>query len=122
MAEVTNRIPFDEARDLLERPGRACVGFVVDGRPHIEAVDLRYQDGRFLVGIGDDTPQPDGDAEVVLVVDEGVLFFDLRAVYVRGGPRPIPPAGGGGRTWYDVDPVIVTCWDYGRLRSIDDGA
>ena len=54
MAEVTNRIPFDEARDLLERPGRACVGFVVDGRPHIEAVDLRYRDGRFLVGIGDE--------------------------------------------------------------------
>ena len=41
---------------------------------------MRHTHGRFLVGISPDAPQPTTGAEVVLVVDAGVLFFDLRAV------------------------------------------
>ena len=55
----------------------------------------------------------------MIVIDEGVLFFDLRAMHVRG--RPIPPAvpPDDGHSWFEVEPTKVTCWDYGRLR-IDD--
>lgn len=122
MGEVTNRVPLDEARDILERPGRACAGFIVNGRPHIEPVAMRHRDGRFLLGIDDDAPQPAETAEVVLVVDEGVLFFDLRAVYVRGTPSPATGPEDRGHRWYELDPGLVACWDYGRLRVTDAGA
>ncbi len=122
MAEVTNRIPLEEASDLLTRPGRACLSFVVDGRAHIEPGVVRHGDGRFLIGLAHDAAQPDPAAEVVLVVDEGVLFFDLRAVYVRGAASTAEDAGDTDHTWYEVTPELVSCWDYGRLRADDAGA
>lgn len=114
--EVTVRVPLDEALDLLERPARACVGFVHDGHPHIEPVELRYENDRYLVGFAEGAVVPDPSDELVLVVDEGVLFFELRAVYVRGvtGPLPSPPEGKA--RWVEVIPSRTSSWNYGRMR------
>lgn len=118
MTGTTNRIGFEEAADLLES-GRACVSFVVDGRPRVEPAVVRYEGGRFLVGIDGAPPGPDA-TEVTLVVDEGVHFFDLRAMHVRGTPARLDPPLDGARTWLAVTPTRVTCWDYGRLRIADE--
>lgn len=119
MAGVTNRISVEEAADLLERPGRAGLSFVREGRPLVEPVAFRRRADRFQVRPTGDPGPEEGD-EVVLVVDEGVLFFDLRAVYVRGRWRLAPVDADGGVGWSDIEPTRITCWDYGRLRADDD--
>ncbi len=117
MREVTVRVPLEEARDLLEAPGRACLSFAGEGRPRVEPAAFRYQHGRFLVGLDARSAHPTDGAEVVLVVDSGVLFFHLRGVYVRGTATPIPPPPGDQRTWFEVAPGRVSSWNYGRMRA-----
>lgn len=119
--EVTVRVPLEESFDLLERPARACVGFTGDGHPRIEPVHVRYEDGRYLIGFERDTPAPDPSAEVVLVVDDGVLFFELRAVYVRGVARLYPADAHDRLRWMEVEPSRVSSWNYGRMRWKRDG-
>lgn len=118
MPGTTNRIPFDEAADLVGS-ARACVAWSHGDRPHVEPAIVVDEHGRFLVGIDGDAPGAAVD-EVVLLVDEGVLFFDLRAVLVRGRPVWAAAPSADGRAWFEIEPGRVTCWDYGRLR-IDDG-
>jgi hypothetical protein len=114
--EVTVRVPLEESLDLLERPARACVGFVRDGQPQLEPVHVSYEDGRYLIGIGSGALAPDPSDEVVLVVDDGVLFFELRAVYVRGVTRSISSVPQEGLRWAEVEPRLVSSWNYGRMR------
>jgi hypothetical protein len=61
---------------------------------------------------------------VVLLVDEGVYFFDLCAVYVRGHAQPAePPIGAhAGHTWFELIPLKTVAWDYGTLREVTDEA
>lgn len=117
MAGTTNRVSFEEAADLLTS-ARACVACVVDGAPRVVPAVVRHVDSRFLVGVTE-ASVPDGLDEAVLVIDEGVLFFDLRAIYVRGRPGPVDEPPDPGRFWFEVEPATVTCWDYGRLRNVD---
>ena len=114
--EVTVRVPLGESLDLLERPARACVAFTSEGAPRIEPVRLRYEDGRYLIGIEPAAAAPDPSTEVVLIVDDGVLFFELRAVYVRGVARPIPSSPQEQLRWIEVEPSRVSSWNYGRMR------
>lgn len=116
MTSVTNRIPFEEAADLLSS-ARACVAFVVDGRPRVEPADVRYDSSRFLVGLADDSRFVCDVSEVSLVIDEGTYFFDLRAISVRGVPSPVDGPTDTGLRWIEFEPTRVTCWDYGRLRA-----
>jgi len=66
--------------------------------------------------------QPAIDQEVVLLVDEGVHFFDLRAIYIRGRVKPAEAPNGApaGRTWFEVIPLKTVAWDYGTLREVKD--
>jgi len=114
--EVTVRVPLDESMDLLERPARACIGFTGAGAPRIEPVRLRYEDGRYLIGIESGAEAPAPSTEVVLVVDDGVLFFELRAVYLRGVARPIASSLQEQLRWFELEPSRVSSWDYGRMR------
>ena len=114
--EVTVRVPLEESLDLLERPARACVGFIRHGQPQIEPVLLRYEDGRLLIGIEPGASAPDPFEEVVLVVDEGALFFELRAVYVRGVAHPAPSSPQEDVHWLEVEPSLTSSWHYGRMR------
>lgn len=113
---VTVRVPLEESWDLIERPARACVAFVVDGLPRIEPVRVRHEENRFLVGFEEDSMIPHPLSEVVLVVDEGTLFFDLRAVYVRGEAARSDRELEDGVQWIVLKPVRVSSWDYGRMR------
>ncbi len=116
MREVTVRVPLEEASDLLEAPGRACLSFAREGRPRVEPATFRHERGRFLVGLDDTSAHPADGTETVLVVDAGVLFFHLRGVYVRGTATPLPPPPGDQGTWFEVEPSSVSSWDYGRMR------
>ena len=111
MKRVTRNIDPDQARDLLERVPRACLCFASDQGPQAQPMVLVWQDGRYLAGLREDAAhQPASGQEVVLLIDEGVHFFDLRAIYIRGqvkrvpAPREVSPAD---RTWFEVVPLKV---------------
>ena len=114
--EVTVRVPPEESLDLLERPARACAGFIRDGKPRIGPVHLNHEDGRYLIGVEPGALAPGTSEEVVLVVDDGLLFFELRAVYVRGVTRPVSSSPQEELRWVEVEPSRVSSWNYGRMR------
>lgn len=123
MKRVTRNIDPDDARDLLEGSARACIAFACDHGPQAQPVALVWRDDRYLVGVTEGVPcRPDPGCEVVLLVDEGIYFFDLRAIYIRGRVRPVeaPEAAPAGHTWFEVVPLKVVAWDYGTLHEVDD--
>ena len=98
--------PADVA-DVVGNPRRATVTFVDDSEPAIVPVRAR-RDGdrwRFAAAVrGLD------DHEVVLLLDDGDWWFELRGVSVRGVARR------DGDGWYTVEPGRVLAWSYGSLR------
>jgi hypothetical protein len=120
---ITLNIDPAEARDLLERVPRACIAFTADESPQTEPVTVLVQGGRYLVGMPSSAmSRPTVHQEVVLVVDDGSNFFDLRAIYLRGHVQPL----GEGETpagdffWFALQPTRTVAWDYGRFREVDD--
>lgn len=123
MKRVTRDIDPRDAQDLLERVPRACIAFTSDIGPVSQPVVLVWQTDHYFVGIpGNADHKPEFGNEVVLLVDEGVQFFDLRAIYIRGKAISIEvPAGEpAGRIWFDVVPTKMVAWDYGMLREVED--
>lgn len=123
MKTITRNINFDHARDLLERVPRACLSFARDGCPQAHPVRLLWREGRYYVGLSDHTACPPEPAqEAVLLVDEGIYFYDLRALYVRGQLQPttLPDQEPTGRMWFELLPLKIVAWDYGTLREVDD--
>jgi len=123
MKRVTRNIDPGCARDLLERVPRACISFACDHRPQAQPIVLVWHDGRYLAGIPEDADcQPVSGQEVVLLIDEGIYFFDLRAIYIRGQARPAeaPRGAPDGRRWFEVVPLKTVAWDYGTLREVRD--
>lgn len=123
MKRITRDIDPVDAQDLLERVPRACLAFAGDLEPHAQPIAFMWQDGHYLAGIPETTNfQPAVDQEVVLLLDEGVYFFDLRAIYIRGRARPAdaPSNAPAGRIWFEVIPLKTVAWDYGTLREVKD--
>ncbi len=124
MKRVTRNIDPSCARDLLERVPRACLSFASDHGPQAQPIVLVWLDGRYLAGIPlDADPRPSPGQEVVLLVDEGIHFFDLRAIYIRGRVKPAEAPRGAPadrRTWVEVVPLKTVAWDYGTLREVKD--
>ncbi len=121
---ITLNVALIEARDLLQRVPRACVAFIGDGGPRVEPVTLVFEDDRYLVGMpSSGAHRPAVHDEVVLLVDDGVQFFDLRAIYLRGQVRPLGGLAGlaGDFFWFAIEPTRAVAWDYARIREVDDG-
>lgn len=122
MKHITRDIDPVDAQDLLQHPPRASLAYAGDSGPCALPIAFVWRDGRYLVGL----PAPidlQVDQEVVLLVDAGVRFFDLRAIYIRGRVRPIdsPAKTPADRAWFEVLPTKIAAWDYGTLREVDDG-
>jgi hypothetical protein len=123
MSRIIRDIDPDSARDLLERVPRACISFACEHGPQVEPVMLVWHEGRYLVGLPLELErQPGVDQEVVLLVDEGIFFFDLRAIYIRGriGQAQVPRGAPAGHIWFEVVPFKTVAWDYATLREVED--
>ena len=123
MKKVTRNIDLESALDLLQKGARACLSFAQDGEPLAQPVALIWQDQRYLVGFSESAiRRPGPGQEVVLLVDEGVHFYDLRAIYIRGHIQPVetPVGGPAGQAWFEVLPAKTVAWDYGKLREEPD--
>ncbi len=124
MKQVTRNIDPESARDLLQRVPRACIAFAHDQEPQSQPAAVIWRDNRYFIGIPAGAPYlPVASQEVVVLVDEGIYYFDLRAVYVRGHIQPAQPPtdGPAGHTWFELFPDKTVAWDYGTLREVDDG-
>ena len=123
MKRITLNIDLMEARDLLERVPRACLAFASDEGPRVELVTVVFKEDRYLVGMPSSAAShPTVDEEVVLLIDDGVQFFDLRAIYVRGHVQSLGAVEGlaGDFFWFAVQPTRTVAWDYARMREVDD--
>ncbi|HEX8032903.1 MAG TPA: hypothetical protein VF510_03605 [Ktedonobacterales bacterium] len=123
MKAVTRNIDPGSAQDLLERGARACICFASEQGPQAQPITLVWQDGSYLAGIPEEADRrPDFDQEVVLLIDEGIHFFDLRALYIRGVVKPAeaPRDALAGHMWVEVVPFKTVAWDYGTLREVRD--
>ena len=123
MKRITRNVELVYNRDLLKRVPHACLSFACSHGPQAQPVVLLWEDNRYLMGIPEHAGyQPDADQEVVLLVDDGVYFFDLRAIYIRGRTKPITTPGGtpADHMWCEVAPLKTVSWDYGTLREVKD--
>lgn len=123
MKRVTRNIDLTGMRDLLERVPRACISFACDHGPQAQPIMFVWHDGRYLAGLPEEADRwPSPEQEVVLLIDEGVHYFELRAVYVRGKLTPAKPPqhAPANRMWFEVVPLKTVAWDYGRFREVQD--
>jgi hypothetical protein len=123
MKQVTRNIEPDGVRDLLERVLRACIAFATDHGPQAQPIVFAWRDRRYLVGVSDAAEcRPSAGQEVVLLIDKGVHYFELRALYVRGRMEATetPPGALTRRAWFEVVPIKMVAWDYGMLREVRD--
>lgn len=121
---VTRDVDPVEVEDLRRGTARAALGFTTaDGTPTVEPVLVAADGDRHLAGLtAAASNRPHDGQEVVLLVDEGIWFFDLRALSVRGHARSAsaPRVAGADLDWIEVVPTRTVAWDYGRLREADD--
>ncbi len=123
MKRVSRDIDPGEAKELLERVPRACLSFVNKNGPQVQPVRLEYTNDRFLVCVpraGRDQLIP--GQEAVLLVDDGIYYYDLRAIYIRGQLQLVlPPQGTTDPiTWFELKPQKMVAWDYGSLHEVTD--
>jgi hypothetical protein len=115
---VTRDVEVSAVRDLLDHPPRATVAFVDGGAVNLLPARARCSPGTHLFGVAPATAPDLADREVVLVIDDGPYWFELRGISVRGiAARVEPPSGDGDLLWYVIEPRRILAWDYGAIRE-----
>jgi hypothetical protein len=118
---VTQRVSLAEIEEVLPEHARAAVAFAGPDGPECVPVLVR-RDGEFHIGLYPDALSTAGLPDrVVLVVDDGHYWFELRAAVWRGTvtfadeDRAAP--GDDGLVWLRFRQLRVVAWDYARLRE-----
>jgi len=117
---VTRDVEVSALRDLLDHPLRATVAFVDGGAVALLPARVRDDAGAYRFGILADGAANLDTREVVLVVDDGCYWFELRGVSVRGMAVRIEASTGAGAdrlAWYAIEPRRVLAWDYAAIRE-----
>ncbi len=109
--QITRAVGLEALSDLIEAPRNAHLAYVAEGAPEAVRVAARREGERWLVTLPPGTSIPDG-ARVVLLLDDGEFYFELRGVRVRGTLRDT--TGDGTR---EVVPEKIITWDYGSMRQ-----
>jgi hypothetical protein len=103
--------------DLRERPPRASLAFVDGGAANALPACARCRAGTYEFAVpADDSPDLT-QREVVLVLDDGPYWFQLRGLSVRGVAERLREATSDGLSWYAIAPRRVLAWDYGAIRE-----
>jgi hypothetical protein len=110
MKQITRTVTVDDLHGLLDGTFGAYLGYVAGGEAEAVRVRARRDGERWLVELPATTALEDG-ARVVLLIDDGEFYFELRGVRVRGTLRD---AGAGQR---EVVPEKIVTWDYAAMRE-----
>ncbi|HEY7519949.1 MAG TPA: hypothetical protein VIE36_16805 [Methylomirabilota bacterium] len=117
---VTRDVEPSTLNDLLERPPRATVAFIDRGQADVLPVRLQYRADTYRFGVASEGGADLDDREVVLVIDDGPYFFELRGISVRGRVMRMERAEAGEReelTWYVIEPRRILAWNYDAMRE-----
>jgi hypothetical protein len=117
MKQITRAVRPEELQPLLDNPPRATLAFVRDGAIQAMPVAMKYDAGRYFVGLAPAAAPPAG--RVKLLVDDGAWYFDLRGVWVRGSLTACDTPRGvrGDLAWFELRPEKTAAWHYGRMRA-----
>jgi len=118
---VTRDVEPSTLEDLLEHPPRATVAFI--NRDQAEVVPARAQcrAGTYRFGVLPELTTDLENREVVVVIDDGQYFFELRGISVRGLARRIYRAEPGDEealAWYVIEPRRILAWNYDAMRDV----
>jgi hypothetical protein len=117
---VTRDVAPSALQDLLEHPPRATVAFINRDQAEILPVRARYRGGTYRFGVLPEVATDLENREVVLVIDDGPYFFELRGISVRGLARRADreePGKADALTWYMIEPRRMLAWDYDAMRE-----
>jgi len=125
MRRITNAVDPEKMRDLVERVPRACVAFNNAGIVEAVPVEFRFQGGRYWIGMpgGGSGPVPGPDQPVKLLIDEGMQYFAMRGIWIRGRAlfsEGRPEGGSPALSWFQLVPEKFIAWDFGAMREVDD--
>lgn len=111
---ITRHVAWQSLTDLLREPPRAYLAGLRGGRLQLVPVEVRCDGERFSVR---DLPELAewATSPVRLTIDDGIYWFELRAVTLRGELGESGPEG-----WRELRPDAVSAWDYGQLREEED--
>jgi hypothetical protein len=108
---ATRDVRPEDLPDLHQAPPRATITWVgTDSAVRLAPATARFDGSAWHL---DALPARAGPREVVLVVDDGMGWFELRSITVRGTVSPDQDGS--------VHARRVVTWDYGTLRLIDAG-
>lgn len=116
---VTRDVELSALRDLLDGPRQGTVAVVLDDAIDVLPAEARCSGDLCKFGLLCASPDLD-DLEVVLVIDEGPFWFQLRGASFRGiARRSEPPEPGTAErlVWYALEPRRILAWDYGSIRE-----
>lgn len=111
---VTRDVSLEALGDLLAHPPRASVTFIDGDGVGLTPARLRVAGDQALVGLPTSGPDLAG-REVVVLVDDGPWWFQLRGASFRGVARR--DVESEGVVWWAVEARRVLAWDYGTLRE-----
>ena len=117
---MTRDVDPSTLKDLLEQPPRATVAFIDGEHVDILPVRARYRADTYRFGVRSDVATDLVGREVVLVIDDGPYFFELRGISVRGLARRLDPAPSGeadGLAWYVIESRRILAWNYAAMRE-----
>jgi hypothetical protein len=115
---VTRDVEPSSMSDVLVHPPRATVAFVDRHEAAVVPARARHHAGTYRFGVRPDVALD--EREVLLVLDDGQYWFELRGISVRGVARRVERANAGeadALAWYAIEPRRVLAWDYGTLRE-----
>lgn len=115
---VTQRVSLGDVEDLLTRPARAAIAYTGSDGPECLPVVVST-DGGMRIGVHPDHYPADGLPDrLVLLVDDGGYWFELRAAVWRGAVEPdADRTGEADLVWLRFEPRRFAAWDYGQLHE-----
>jgi len=118
---VTRDVEPSALKDLLEHPPRATVAFVDRDAVEVLPVRARFRADTYQFGVQPEVATDFEHREVVLVIDDGAYWFELRGISVRGLARRTDrgePGETDALAWYAIEPRRILAWDYGAIREV----
>jgi hypothetical protein len=123
MRRITHAVDAEKMRDLLEGVPRACIAFTNAGIPEVAPAEFRFQEGRYWIGMsgGGSGPAPGPNEPLKLLIDEGMYYFDLRGIWIRGRAlfsEERPEGGSPQLNWFQLVPEKFVAWDFAAMREV----
>jgi hypothetical protein len=115
---VTRDVDVTALGSLLARPPTASVAYATDAGVELVPARAVVDGDVYSFGIAPDAAGDLDGREVVLTIEDGSYWFELRGVAVRGRARRAGSSAAGGLVWHEIEAGRVLAWDYGALRPL----